>query len=93
MSERTAVAIARAMSERGSRRKMLILDEPTANLPGAEAQRLYQLVRRVADSGVAVLFVSHHFDEVFEMAESVTVLRDGKLITDAARSRDSPRRS
>jgi ribose transport system ATP-binding protein len=81
MSERTAVAIARAMSPRGTPPKMLILDEPTANLPGAEAQRLYQLVRRVADSGVAVLFVSHHFDEVFEMAESVTVLRDGKLIT------------
>lgn len=80
MSERTAVAIARAMSDRGNPVKMLILDEPTANLPGAEAQRLYQLVRRVADSGVAVLFVSHHFDEVFEMAESVTVLRDGNHI-------------
>jgi ribose transport system ATP-binding protein len=80
MSERTAVAIARAMSTRGSATKMLILDEPTANLPGAEAQRLYALVRRVADSGVAVLFVSHHFDEVFEMADSVTVLRDGKHI-------------
>ena len=80
MSERTAVAIARAMSERGNEVRMLILDEPTANLPGAEAQRLYQLVRRVADSGVAVLFVSHHFDEVFEMADTVTVLRDGKHI-------------
>ena len=80
MSERTAVAIARAMSDRGSAVKMLILDEPTANLPNAEAQRLYKLVRKVADSGVAVLFVSHHFDEVFEMADSVTVLRDGKHI-------------
>ncbi|MCX6433478.1 MAG: sugar ABC transporter ATP-binding protein [Actinobacteria bacterium] len=80
MSERTAVAIARAMSDRGSPVRMLILDEPTANLPDAEAQRLYSLVRRVADSGVAVLFVSHHFDEVFEMADSVTVLRDGKHI-------------
>jgi ribose transport system ATP-binding protein len=80
MSERTAVAIARAMSDRGSAVRMLILDEPTANLPNAEAQRLYQLVHRVADSGVAVLFVSHHFDEVFEMADSVTVLRDGRHI-------------
>jgi ribose transport system ATP-binding protein len=80
MSERTAVAIARAMSDRGSAVRVLILDEPTANLPDAEAQRLYSLVRRVADSGVAVLFVSHHFDEVFEMASSVTVLRDGKHI-------------
>jgi len=80
MSERTAVAIARAMTDRGSPVKMLILDEPTANLPDAEAQRLYALVRRVADTGVAVLFVSHHFDEVFEMADSVTVLRDGNHI-------------
>ena len=80
MSERTAIAIARAMSTRGTPTKMLILDEPTANLPGAEAQRLYALVKRVAASGVAVLFVSHHFDEVFEMADSVTVLRDGKHI-------------
>jgi len=80
MSERTAVAIARAMSRRGAATKMLVLDEPTANLPGAEAERLYELVRGVAASGVAVLFVSHHFDEVFEMADSVTVLRDGKLI-------------
>jgi ribose transport system ATP-binding protein len=80
MSERTAVAIARAMSDRGSAVRVLILDEPTANLPNAEAQRLYALVRKVADSGVAVLFVSHHFDEVFEMADSVTVLRDGKHI-------------
>jgi len=80
MSERTAIAIARAMSTRGTPPKMLILDEPTANLPAAEAQRLYALVKRVAASGVAVLFVSHHFDEVFEMADSVTVLRDGKFI-------------
>ena len=80
MSERTAVAIARAMSTRGSETKMLILDEPTANLPAAEAQRLYKLVRGVADRGIAVLFVSHHFDEVFEMADSVTVLRDAKHI-------------
>ena len=80
MSERTAVALARAMCGRGTPPKMLILDEPTANLPDAEAQRLYALVDRVAKTGVAVLFVSHHFDEVFEMAQSVTVLRDGKHI-------------
>lgn len=80
MSERTAIAIARALSDRGTAPSMLILDEPTANLPDAEARRLYQLIRRVRDRGIAVLFVSHHFDEVFEMATSVTVLRDGKFI-------------
>jgi ribose transport system ATP-binding protein len=80
MSERTALAVARALAPRHSATKVLILDEPTANLPAAEAERLYALARRVADSGVAVVFVSHHFDEVFELAQSVTVLRDGKQV-------------
>ena len=80
MSERTALAVARAMTPRQTPTKLLILDEPTANLPAAEAERLFQLARRVADSGVAVMFVSHHFDEVFGLAHSVTVLRDGKHI-------------
>jgi ribose transport system ATP-binding protein len=80
MSERTAVAIARALSSRGSAPKVLVLDEPTANLPAAEAERLYQLTRRVAASGLAIVFVSHHFDEVFELAQSVTVLRDGRHV-------------
>ena len=80
MSERTALAVARAMVPRHTPAKVLILDEPTANLPAAETERLYLLARRVADSGVAVVFVSHHFDEVFELAQSVTVLRDGKQV-------------
>ena len=80
MSERTALAVARAMTPRQTPTKVLILDEPTANLPAAEAERLFQLARRVADSGVAVMFVSHHFDEVFGLAHTVTVLRDGKHI-------------
>ena len=80
MSERTALAVARAMTPRQTPTKLLILDEPTANLPAAEAERLFQLARRVAESGVAVMFVSHHFDEVFGLAHSVTVLRDGKHI-------------
>ena len=80
MSERTALAVARALTPRQAPAKVLILDEPTANLPAAEAERLYALARRVADSGVAIVFVSHHFDEVFELAQSVTVLRDGKHV-------------
>lgn len=81
MSERTAVAIARAMATRGAPPKLLVLDEPTATLPAVEAERLYALVRRVAASGTAVVFVSHHFDEVFDLADSITVLRDGRLVT------------
>ena len=77
MSERTAVAVARALSPMGPPPKVLVLDEPTANLPNAEAERLYALAKRVASTGVAVMFVSHHFDEVFELADTVTVIRDG----------------
>ncbi|HTQ91900.1 MAG TPA: sugar ABC transporter ATP-binding protein [Streptosporangiaceae bacterium] len=80
MSERTALAVARAMGPRQAQPKVLVLDEPTANLPAAEAERLFQLAKRVADSGVAVMFVSHHFDEVFGLAHSVTVLRDGQHV-------------
>ncbi len=81
VAERTAVAVARALSHRSAPARVLVLDEPTANLPGAEAERLFALVRRVRDSGVAVLFVSHHLAEVFDLCDSVTVLRDGKLVT------------
>lgn len=81
MSERTAVAVARAVSPRRAAASMLILDEPTANLPAAEAERIFSLIRRVRDDGTAVLFVSHHFAEVFAIADSVTVLRDGRVVT------------
>ncbi|MET0447206.1 MAG: sugar ABC transporter ATP-binding protein, partial [Aeromicrobium sp.] len=79
-SERTAVAVARAVSTHRSPPRVLVLDEPTASLPGPEVERLFALVRRVTASGVAVLFVSHHLTEVFEIADSVTVLRGGDLV-------------
>src|SRR3954470_18026998 len=80
MSERTAVAVARALSPLRPPPQILVLAEPTANLPNAEAERLYALAKRVAGTGVAVMFVSHHFDEVFELADTVTVIRDGSHV-------------
>jgi ribose transport system ATP-binding protein len=80
MSERTAVAVARALSPRRSPARVLVLDEPTANLPAAEAERLFALVRSVSAAGVAVLFVSHKFEEIFDLADTVTVLRNGQVI-------------
>lgn len=79
-SERTAVAVARAVSPHHSPPRVLVLDEPTANLPGVEVERLFALVRRVRDSGIAILFISHHLNEVFGLADSVTVLRGGRLV-------------
>jgi ribose transport system ATP-binding protein len=81
VSERTAVAIARALSPRRTPARVLVLDEPTAALPWAEVDRLFALIRTIRMSGVAVLFVSHHLPEVFGLADSVTVMRDGRLVT------------
>jgi ribose transport system ATP-binding protein len=80
ISQRTAIALARALSPRSTPARVLVLDEPTANLPAAEIDRLFATVRAVRDRGVAVLFVSHHLDEVFTLCDSVTVLRDGQHI-------------
>lgn len=79
-SERTAVAVARALSDHRSPARALVFDEPTANLPGREVQRLFALIRRVRDSGIGILFISHHLGEVFALAQTVTVLRDGRVV-------------
>ena len=79
-SERTAVAVARAISPHRTPPRVLVLDEPTANLPGREVERLFDLVRRVRDTGLAILFISHHLNEVFDLTESVTILRGGRHV-------------
>ncbi|XVV08891.1 sugar ABC transporter ATP-binding protein [Actinoplanes sp. CA-131856] len=75
------VEIAKALSLDS---KVLLLDEPTASLTGDEADRLYTVVRRLRDSGHAVVLVSHKLEEVFAVADTVTVLRDGRSVTEAA---------
>ena len=72
--------------------RVLIMDEPTAALSAHEVQRLFRQVRRLAESGVAVLFVSHRLDEVFELSDRITVFRDGQHISTNATSPTSPRR-
>jgi ribose transport system ATP-binding protein len=82
-TERTIVAVARALRGGVSSSGVLILDEPTASLPAAETGRLFRLVRTVAQRGTAVLYVTHRMSEVFELADWVTVLRDGKAVLSA----------
>ena len=80
--QRQAVAIGRAIYWQAS---VLIMDEPTAALSAHEVERLFRQVRRLRDSGVAVLFISHRLDEVFEIADRVSVFRDGRHVSTDAR--------
>jgi ribose transport system ATP-binding protein len=80
-AQRTGVAIARALTQpKGEVPRVLVLDEPTASLPAEEASALIVSLRRTAASGVAIIYVTHHLDEVFALADSVTVLRDGIVV-------------
>jgi ribose transport system ATP-binding protein len=74
--EKTALAITRALQDVDAR-SVLILDEPTAAMPKPEVDRLFTLIRRVAAQGTAVLLVSHHLDEIYAVADRVTIFRDG----------------
>ena len=77
ISGRQLVAIARALA---SDARLIFMDEPTASLTQAETDHLLSVVRTLAASGVAVVFVSHRLAEVLEVSSRVTVLRDGRLV-------------
>ena len=64
--------------------KVLIMDEPTASLSAHEVRRLFRIVRTLRQQGVAILFISHRLEEVFVVADRITVLRDGKFVSSAA---------
>ncbi|ORA39187.1 sugar ABC transporter ATP-binding protein [Mycobacterium aquaticum] len=80
--QQTLVAMARALRGLEPGRGVLVLDEPTARLPNAQVDELLDRCRSLRDRGVALIYVSHRLDEVFAMADRVSVLRDGKLVFD-----------
>jgi ribose transport system ATP-binding protein len=79
--QRTVVAIVAALQGWQGGEGVLVLDEPTALLPQEEVERLFAMVREVARAGTSVLYVSHRLDELFEIADRVTVLRAGRVVT------------
>jgi len=87
MADQQLIEIAKALSIDA---RVLILDEPTASLSAHEVERLFTIVRQTRARGVAVLFVSHRLDEVFELCDRATVLRDGKHVVTAATSDLTP---
>jgi ABC-type sugar transport system ATPase subunit len=77
VSHQQMVEIAKAVAEKP---RILILDEPSAVLSQEELNRLFALVRRLRQEGTLVLYISHRLDEVFEIANRITVLKDGQLV-------------
>ena len=77
IGERQLLEIARALSREG---RILVLDEPTAALSASESERLFAIIAKVKASGVGMVYISHRLEEVFRIADRVTVLRDGRLV-------------
>ncbi|WP_328527102.1 sugar ABC transporter ATP-binding protein [Nocardioides sp. NBC_00368] len=71
------VAIARAVDTDA---RVLILDEPTSSLDADEVARLFEVMRRLRDQGTAIVFVSHFLDQVFEISDRMTILRNGRVV-------------
>jgi rhamnose transport system ATP-binding protein len=87
IADQQIVEIAKALSFDA---RVLIMDEPTAALSGPEVERLFGVVRTLRDRGAAVLFISHRLEEVFALCETVTVMRDGAVVHDAATADMTP---
>jgi len=75
------VAIARALDEKA---QVLVLDEPTSSLDAAEVRQLFAVMRRLRNEGLGIVFISHFLDQVYEVSDRLTVLRNGKLVGEYA---------
>jgi ribose transport system ATP-binding protein len=86
-TEKSLVAIARALAAEA---EILVLDEPTASLPADEVARLFTSLKRLRARGVGMIYVSHRLDEVFEIADRMVVLRDGRVAGERRLSETTP---
>lgn len=77
IAEQQLVEVAKALSYEV---RLLVMDEPTAPLSEHEAETLFNVVRRLREQGVTVIYISHRLEEVFRLADRVTVLRDGRVV-------------
>jgi ribose transport system ATP-binding protein len=89
IAQQQQVEIARALIHRG---RVLIMDEPTAALSDRETEALFRIVRKLRDDGIAVIYISHRMAEVDELADCVTVLRDGGYVGELTREQLDPAR-
>jgi ABC-type sugar transport system ATPase subunit len=88
VGDQQLVEIAKALS---IQTEVLIMDEPTSALTETEVARLYRVIGRLRERGVTILYISHKLDEVFRLADRITVLRDGQLIGTLDKRETTPR--
>jgi len=81
VAEQQFVEIAKALSLEA---RILVLDEPTATLTPGEVEHLFKVMRELRRQGVAIVFISHHLEEIFEICDRITVLRDGSFVATCA---------
>jgi ribose transport system ATP-binding protein len=86
-AEKSIVAIARAVAIKSD---LLVLDEPTAALPEADVSRLLDVLKRLREEGIGIIYVTHRLDEVFRIANRVTVLRDGRRVSTSTIAETTP---
>ncbi len=87
IAERQAIEIVRALSQDA---RVLVMDEPTSTISASEVDRLFEIVLRLKQSGVAILFISHFIDEILRMGDDVTILRSGRRVISCAAKELSP---
>ena len=78
IAQRQTVEILKALSNKAS---LMIMDEPTSSLTATESERLFKIIRMLKDEGITVVYISHRMEEVYDLSDRVTVLRDGKLVS------------
>ena len=83
-TQRTALAVARAIRPGTAPTRVVVLDEPTAALPAHDVETLFGVIRALQRQSLGVLYISHHLEEVFGLGGRVTVLRDGRKVTTSA---------
>ncbi len=77
VSQRQMCEIAKAISYNA---KVIVLDEPTSSLMAQEVEKLFQMMRMLKSQGIALVYISHKMDEIFEICDDISVLRDGNLV-------------
>ncbi len=89
VADQQKVEVLRALARRA---RLIVMDEPTSALTTDEAERLFDLVRRLREQGTTIMYVSHFLEEVLGLVDTVTVLRDGRVVRTAAAAEETPER-